>query len=173
MFRSSEYGVYYQGRSGVSVFGSILVENQIGVFTMVNGPSALAHELGKGVCFVEECVIVGRVGNDSECRWSRSGDRPIMEAFGAGQNGTGMIGVVWASFVSYGNGGPVLSWSSSRSYSQISGDMRVSYTTFAHFSPRYVWLYRINRSHQLVVKSTILIKRIFLFWTGTQTNWFV
>jgi len=138
VFRSSEYGVYYQRRSAVSVFGSILVENQIGVFTMVNGPSVLAHELGKGVCFVEECVIVGRVGNDSECMRSRNGDRPIMEAFGAGQNGTGMIGVVWASFVSYGNGGPVLSWSSSRSYSQISGDMRVSYTTFAHFSPRYV-----------------------------------
>ncbi len=131
IYKSSEYGVYYQGRNRVSISRNILLQNQIGVFIMIYGPPALSD-----MCIVEECVIVGKVGNNSDCDWSISGNKRKLESFGSGNDGKGMIGIVWPSFMSYGNGAPVFSWSSSRSNSQISGGLRVRNTIFAHFSPK-------------------------------------
>ena len=115
VFKSSAYAIYYQGSNSFLANNNILVENQIGVFSIIIGPSSLLHVDGGKRCSVEDSLIIGQspysaglnCGVDADLRRTDTGR---MNAFAAGKNRNGRIGLVWPNFVSFQNGAPVLSW---------------------------------------------------------------
>lgn len=114
VFKSSHYAIYYQGKSSLIVDANVLVENQIGVYVILIGKSALTHKAGTQQVTVSNSLFAGQTSayNCSQDMKPNgiSEQRSKMGSFGAGEDGRGMIGIVWPAFVSRWNNAPIYWW---------------------------------------------------------------
>jgi len=114
VFKSTHYGIYYQGRASLVVDNNILVDNQIGVSALMIGQSALFHVLSDQAYTVTNSIFVGQSSSfdcDHDVRpLTVSEEKSQMDSFGAGSDGKAKIAIAWPAFISKPNGAPVYSW---------------------------------------------------------------
>lgn len=114
IFKSSHYGIYYQGKGELLASENVLVDNQINVFTIVIEPGALTHTAAEKKVVIENSLIVGK-STAFDCLKDVkpngiSERRSVMDSFGAGVSQRGKIGIVWPNFIGLNNRAPIYSW---------------------------------------------------------------
>uniref|UniRef100_A0A803KL97 Dual-specificity protein phosphatase 22 n=1 Tax=Xenopus tropicalis TaxID=8364 RepID=A0A803KL97_XENTR len=127
VWRCWDYGFYFQ------VIKSVLVDNGMGIFTIVYGPAATSHELSNKTVDISKSLLVGSspsfncsdilTDNDPNIKIS-AGQRSIRPLTG------GRSGICWPSFISSQNGAPKGPFAGTISYNSITGLMTVKDTTF-------------------------------------------
>ncbi|XP_068431576.1 PKHD1 like 1, tandem duplicate 1 [Clinocottus analis] len=136
VWRSFDYGIYFQTVMSVIVSNVTLVENGMGVMPIVYAPPSLAHAYADKYVKVQGAVIVG-----SSPRFDCATARPS-GAFNLANTKVhraprpptgGRSGICWPNFLSGHNNGPKMSLHGSTSYNAIKGLMKVTDTTFAGF----------------------------------------
>ena len=115
VFKSSHWGIYYQGFASVIVDSNTLIDNQVNVFTFVFSPSILNHETTNKTARVKDTAIVGRssqfnCSSDTKPNDLNLNQATTITAYGAGVDNQGFIGIVWANFLSGANGAPGKPW---------------------------------------------------------------
>ncbi len=139
VYKSHYYAIYYQGSGEILLDNNQLIDNQIGVFTIVVSPHVFSHENTAKKYRVKDTLIVGR-SNESICEGlndvhpnNLSDVYSLMSSFGSGEGNKGRIGLVWPNFLSGENGLPTKPWTGVTSYNQIGGQMIVSNVTLVNF----------------------------------------
>ena len=115
VYKSSHYGIYYQGGASLLADSNVLVENQVNIFAMVIGPDISSHLIANKRIHVQNSCIVGRTSTFDCANDANPNDLNFMSAesissFGAGIDNRGMVGIGWGSFVSSDNNAPWKPW---------------------------------------------------------------
>ena len=89
VFKSAHWGIYYQNPYRVILDSNILVDNQVSVFTMVDGPRSLDHATSNKTVKVTNSLFVGRSSSFDCIRDVKPSDLNFVSAitipaFGAG-----------------------------------------------------------------------------------------
>lgn len=115
VFKSSHWGIYYQGSGSVLVSDNILIDNQISLFTFIIGPTSISHEVGTKKTTIQNSLLVGQ-SPTFDCRYdTKPNDLNFLKAktitsFGAGPSKTSKIGLVWPNFLDGSNSAPFKPW---------------------------------------------------------------
>jgi hypothetical protein len=143
IFKSTYWGIYYQGYGSVIIDSNILVDNQVNIFTFIYLPNSLDHEVGNKKAIISNSIIVGQslsfdcvndLNIDSYLKPKPKFDLQFpMASFGSGINYDSKIGIVWSNFLANEYDKPYKPWPGIHSYPQINGIMQVDNITFAHF----------------------------------------
>jgi hypothetical protein len=109
VFKSVHFGIYYQNAPSVVLDSNILVDNQVGIYTFILGPSVLDHVLSGKTCQIKNTVIVGRSSSfncstDLKPKDFNARNAPLIFAVGCGADNAGMCGLTIADFISRSNG---------------------------------------------------------------------
>ena len=136
VFKSSYWGIYYQGEQRVIVDSNTLVDNQVNVFAMVTGPSILDHTLSNKTYVLQNTLVVGRSSTFDCAKDLKQQNMDVLLASGKADSGSkdvgelywqiastipsfnaqlnmltgGFVGCVWANFLSGSNGAPKNQW---------------------------------------------------------------
>ncbi len=115
IYKSTHYGIYYQGPASFVSDSNILIDNQINIMAIVYRPSLLTHEYVEKKYLVKNSLIVGQ-SPSFNCEKDRKPDDLNFQeafgirAFGAGVDKNGVVGLVWANFYTGSNGAPLKPW---------------------------------------------------------------
>ncbi|XP_026145815.1 PKHD1 like 1, tandem duplicate 1 isoform X2 [Carassius auratus] len=136
VWRSFDFGIYVQVSMTVLISNVSLIDNGMGIMSLIYSPSSLSHEYSDKTVRVQGALIVGSSPNfncfDSlsttmtYVALSRSHEAPRPP------NG-GRSGICWPTFESNHNSGPKKPLPGLMSYNAIAGIMTVSDTTFVGF----------------------------------------
>ncbi|XP_076157842.1 PKHD1 like 1, tandem duplicate 1 [Alosa pseudoharengus] len=137
IWRSFDFGIYFQGSMSLQIANVTLVDNGMGIMPIIYSPPSLSHLYDEDKTVqVQNALIVGTSPDfncsdtvsrqDTYVRLSREhgAPRPPMG---------GRSGICWPAFISSHNAGPRMSLVGSTSYNAISGLMTVTDTTFVAF----------------------------------------
>ena len=125
LWKNHDFGIYYQQSQSARISNNILIDNRQGIFTHVNGPGVLSHQISSKEVQIENNLIIGAspvydCANDvspSTDNMALSPSRPNMAPTG------GMIGVVFPNFMSGSNGAPKKPFAGITKYNAIAGLM--------------------------------------------------
>ena len=116
IFKSVNWGIYYQNPPSVIFDSNVLVDNKVGILPYVLGPGLMTHMLtGKTVTF-SNSIVVGRSSRFNCLTDSASAsDLNMISAwkstpFGSGVNGKGVVGVTIGNFIGSNNKAPIKPW---------------------------------------------------------------
>ncbi|KAM6974364.1 PKHD1 like 1, tandem duplicate 1, partial [Tautogolabrus adspersus] len=136
IWRSFDYGIYYQTPSSVIVSNATMVDNGMSIMPITYGPPSLSHKFADKFASVKNSLFVGSSPNfdcsdtlprsDYNVRGSNQhrAPRPI--------NG-GRSAICWPNFHSAHNGAPLMLYHLNNNYNAIKGLMTVEDTTFVNF----------------------------------------
>jgi len=104
IFKSSHWGIYYQGKGSVMIDSNIVADNQINIFTFVIKPSSVNHEVGGKVATIQNNLIIGQSPTFNCSTDVKPSDQNFLKAatiqsFGSGSSESGKIGIVWSNFL--------------------------------------------------------------------------
>ncbi|OCT77099.1 hypothetical protein XELAEV_18032294mg, partial [Xenopus laevis] len=136
VWRCWDYGFYFQTPESVKISESVLVDNGMGIFTIVYGAAATSHELSNKTVAISNSLLVGSSPNfncsdvltdsDANIRMSAA-QRSIRPLTG------GRTGISWPSFISAQNGAPEKPHAGTTSYDSVTGLMTVQDTTLVGY----------------------------------------
>ncbi|XP_062385127.1 fibrocystin-L-like [Sardina pilchardus] len=137
IWRSFDFGIYFQGFMSVQIANVTLVDNGMGIMPIIYSPPSLSHlyDSDKAV-HVQNALIVG-TSPDFNCSDTLSRQDTYVSL--SREHGAprppmgGRSGICWPAFLSGHNAGPLMSLVGSTSYNAISGLMTVTDTTFVAF----------------------------------------
>jgi hypothetical protein len=139
VYKSQYYGIYYQGNPELVVENNNLIDNQVGVYTLVHGPAPTSHVNANKKVILRNMMIMARssladCNNDIFPR-NISDSHASYGVFKSGSTSRGRIGLVGPTFMVGGNGGGFgkKPFSKLMSYNQIGGQMIISNITFVKF----------------------------------------
>ncbi|KAL7883851.1 hypothetical protein SRHO_G00015090 [Serrasalmus rhombeus] len=135
VWRSFDFGIYFQVSMSMIVSNVTLVDNGMGIASLIYEPPSVSHEYSNKTILVQNALIVGSSPNfgcsdsmpmDTNMLLSDSSraPRPLRG---------GRSGISWPTFESAQNGAPVKAHDGLMSYNAISGLLTVTDTTFAGF----------------------------------------
>lgn len=115
VFKSTYWGIYFNSPYGFMADSNILVDNHVGIFTMIIEPSPLTHELAKKPNFISNSLIVGQSSSYNCSTDVKPIDINYEKAvtavpIGSNPNRTGRVGIAWPSFMGSTNGAPYKPW---------------------------------------------------------------
>lgn len=115
IFKSVDYGIYYQNNQSLVIDSNILVDNQVGIFGMVLQPPSVSHVFGNKTYSISNTIVVGNspflnCSTDLKPVGVNAQYATLIQAIGSGVNSTGKIGIVWPNFLSSQNGAPTKPW---------------------------------------------------------------
>uniref|UniRef100_A0AAY5ETB4 Polycystic kidney and hepatic disease 1 (autosomal recessive)-like 1 n=1 Tax=Electrophorus electricus TaxID=8005 RepID=A0AAY5ETB4_ELEEL len=134
VWRSFDFGIYFQVSMSVLISNVTLVDNGMGIMPLIYGPSAVTHEYSNKT--VTNALIVGSSPNFN------CSDRQPLDTINIALTASsraprplngGRTGISWPTFESSQNGAPVHSHDGLMSYPAISGLLTVTDTTFVGF----------------------------------------
>ncbi|XP_036421459.1 fibrocystin-L-like [Colossoma macropomum] len=135
VWRSYDFGIYFQVSMSMIVSNVTLVDNGMGIMSLIYGPPSLSHVYSNKTVLVQNALIVGSSPNFN-CSDSMSMDTNMFQSASSRAprppNG-GKSGISWPTFESAHNGAPGNAHNGLTSYSTISGLLSVTDTTFAGF----------------------------------------
>uniref|UniRef100_A0AAR2IPV4 Polycystic kidney and hepatic disease 1 (autosomal recessive)-like 1 n=1 Tax=Pygocentrus nattereri TaxID=42514 RepID=A0AAR2IPV4_PYGNA len=135
VWRSYDFGIYFQVSMSVIVSNVTLVDNGMGIMSLIYGPPSLSHVYSNKTVLVQNALIVGSSPNFN-CSDSMPMDTNMFQGASSRAprplNG-GKSGISWPTFESSHNGAPVNAHNGLTSYNAISGLLSVTDTTFAGF----------------------------------------
>ena len=136
LWKSHDWGIYYQNAPGLKIDGNTLVENRQGIWTSVLGPSPVDHLIGDKIVEISNTIIVG-ASSSFDCAKDVSPvndnmrlsslARPKMAPTG------GMIGLVFPNFMAKTNEAPTMKFGDVMSYNSIYGLMKLTSKLFFDF----------------------------------------
>ncbi|KAM3858592.1 fibrocystin-L-like [Diretmus argenteus] len=136
VWRSFDYGIYFQARTNVIVANVTLVDNGMGIMPLIFSPPSLSHLYADKEAHIQNALIVGNSPNYncSDSLSTRDFNMRISSSHRAPRprNG-GRSGICWPTFGSEHNNAPVKPHHLNNNYNAIKGLMRVSDTTFVGF----------------------------------------
>ncbi|XP_072530724.1 PKHD1 like 1, tandem duplicate 1 [Salminus brasiliensis] len=136
VWRSYDFGIYFQVPMSMIVSNVTLVDNGMGVTSLIYAPPSVSHEYSNKSVLIQNALIVGSSPNLS-CSDGipLDGTNMILSSSGRAPrppNG-GRAGISWPTFESAQNGAPVKAHDGLMSYNAISGLLTVTDTTFVGF----------------------------------------
>uniref|UniRef100_A0A672GVH9 Polycystic kidney and hepatic disease 1 (autosomal recessive)-like 1 n=1 Tax=Salarias fasciatus TaxID=181472 RepID=A0A672GVH9_SALFA len=136
VWRSFDYGVYFQTIMNVVISNVTLVDNGMGVMPLTFAPPSLTHAFADKTVHVQNALIVGSSPNFNCSDTLPSSDFNIAVSSGHRAprpvNG-GRSGVCWPNFASGHNTAPFKPHHLNMNYNAIKGLMTVTDTTFVNF----------------------------------------
>ncbi|TSK31508.1 Fibrocystin-L [Bagarius yarrelli] len=136
VWKSFDYGIYFQVYMSVIVSNVTLVENGMGIMSLIYEPPSSSHEYSNKTILIQDSLIVGRSPsfNCSDTLSQNSPNIALSKAHRAPrpQNG-GTTGICWPIFESAHNHAPLKPHAGLMSYNAISGHMNVKNTIFVGF----------------------------------------
>ncbi|XP_030644362.1 PKHD1 like 1, tandem duplicate 1 [Chanos chanos] len=136
VWRSYDFGIYFQVAMSVKISNVTLVENGMGVMPYIFAPPSVSHEFSNKTVHIQNALIVGSSPSyncsdtvpmtDANIVLSQSHRAPRPE------NG-GRTGICWPTFESSHNSAPSKPHAGLMSYNAISGLLTVTDTTFVGF----------------------------------------
>ncbi|XP_056273684.1 fibrocystin-L-like [Pseudoliparis swirei] len=136
VWRSFDYGVYFQVVMSVIVSNVTLVDNGMGVMPLIFAPPSLSHSYADKTVDVQNALIVGSSPNFNCSATLPGRDFNMANSFGSRAPRPltgGRSGICWPNFASSHNTAPKMAHHINMNYNAIKGLMRVSDTTFAGF----------------------------------------
>ncbi|KAI5615922.1 fibrocystin-L precursor [Silurus asotus] len=136
IWRSFDYGIYFQVYMSIIVSNVTLVDNGMGIMPLIYEPPSVTHEYSNKSVIIQDSLIVGSSPNFNCTDTLSVNDTNI--ALSGGQraprplNG-GRSGICWPTFESAHNHAPMKPHDLLMSYNTISGFMSVKRTTFVGF----------------------------------------
>uniref|UniRef100_A0AAX7VHS5 Polycystic kidney and hepatic disease 1 (autosomal recessive)-like 1 n=1 Tax=Astatotilapia calliptera TaxID=8154 RepID=A0AAX7VHS5_ASTCA len=136
VWRSFDYGIYFQTIMNVMVSNVTLVDNGMGIMPMIYGPPSLSHEFANKTVLIQNSLIVG-----SSPSFNCSDTLPNIDFNLATTSGHraprpiqgGRSGICWPNFQSAHNSAPAKAHHVNMNYNSIKGLMTVKDTTFVNF----------------------------------------
>uniref|UniRef100_A0A8C6RMA5 Fibrocystin-L n=1 Tax=Nannospalax galili TaxID=1026970 RepID=A0A8C6RMA5_NANGA len=131
-----DYGIYFQTSESVHIYNVTLVNNGMGIFSMVYMPAAVSHKISSKTVQIKNSLIVGS-SPEFNCSDVLTNDDPDVELTAAHRSSRppsgGRSGICWPTFASAHNMAPRKPHAGIMSYNAISGLLNVSGSTFAGF----------------------------------------
>lgn len=99
----------------MTVTDSVLIDNQINIFTFIINPTSTAHEVSNKKAIIQNSLIVGQSPtydciNDVKPNDLNFRKAKTVVAYGAGPDKNTKIGLVWPNIMDHPNGAPVKPW---------------------------------------------------------------
>ncbi|XP_036949440.1 PKHD1 like 1, tandem duplicate 1 isoform X2 [Acanthopagrus latus] len=136
IWRSFDYGIYFQTTMSIVISNVTLVDNGLGIMPLVYLPPSLSHQYADKTVHVKNALIVGSSPNFNCSAGLPSGDFNIMtsnlQRAPRPRNG-GRSGISWPTFQSGHNTAPEKPHHLNMNYNAIKGLMKVDDTTFVGF----------------------------------------
>uniref|UniRef100_A0A667XGZ1 PKHD1 like 1, tandem duplicate 2 n=1 Tax=Myripristis murdjan TaxID=586833 RepID=A0A667XGZ1_9TELE len=136
VWRSFDYGIYFQTVSDVIVANVTLVDNGMGIMPLIFAPPSLSHAFADKTAHIQNALIVGSSPNFncSDSLSTSDFNLQISDGHRAPRppNG-GRSGICWPTFASSHNNAPVKVHHLNNNYNAIKGLMKVVDTTFVNF----------------------------------------
>ena len=128
-WKNHDFGLYYQNDPSVKLDNNIVVENGLGIWTAVLGPSSLGHIIGDKTAEISNTLLVGATAS-FDCSNDVS---PVSDNFDLGSNARpgraptgGMIGLSFPNFYQKSNMAPGKPFIGCKAYNSIAGLMKVT-----------------------------------------------
>uniref|UniRef100_A0A8D0AJK6 PKHD1 like 1 n=1 Tax=Sander lucioperca TaxID=283035 RepID=A0A8D0AJK6_SANLU len=136
VWRSFDYGIYFQTIMDVIVSNVTLVDNGMGIMPLIFAPPSLSHAYADKTAHIQNALIVG-----SSPSFNCSATLPSSDFNMVISNGHraprplkgGRSGICWPTFGSAHNSAPIKSHHVNNNYNAIKGLMKVIDTTFVGF----------------------------------------
>ncbi|XP_067833370.1 fibrocystin-L-like [Heptranchias perlo] len=173
-----DYGIYFQTTESVQIFNVLLVDNGMGIFSVIYRPPAISHQISNKTILINNALVVGSSPNfncsdiltgDSILRDTRSQRSPRHPS-------GGRSGICWPTFASDSNMAPMKSHAGLMSNPAISGLMTVQNTTFVGFKGtcfKEVNVMFITNPLNEDLQHPILVKRITIVDSEEQGKVFI
>ncbi|XP_026156055.1 fibrocystin-L-like [Mastacembelus armatus] len=136
IWRSFDYGIYFQTITSVIVSNVTLVDNGMGIMPLIYAPPSVSHAYADKTVQILNALIVGSSPNFN-CK-----DTLPQSDFNIATTKThraprplkgGRSGICWPTFDSAHNGAPTIAYHLNNNYNAIKGLMVVKDTTFVNF----------------------------------------
>nr|XP_046273956.1 PKHD1 like 1, tandem duplicate 1 [Scatophagus argus] len=136
VWRSFDYGIYFQTIMNIIVSNVTLVDNGMGVMSLIFAPPSLSHAYADKTAHIQNALIVGSSPNfncldtvpSSDFNIINSNDHRAPRPLNGGRSG-----ICWPTFGSGHNTAPKKPHHKNNNYNAIKGLMTVKDTTFAGF----------------------------------------
>ncbi|KAK3532561.1 hypothetical protein QTP86_024146, partial [Hemibagrus guttatus] len=136
IWKSFDYGIYFQVYMSIVVSNVTLVDNGMGIMPLIYEPPSSSHEYSNKTILIKDSLIVGNSPNFNCSDTLRTNDVNIASSLGHRAprplNG-GRTGICWPTFESAHNLAPMKPHAGLMSYNAISGLLSVTNTTFVGF----------------------------------------
>ncbi|GFN92112.1 fibrocystin-l [Plakobranchus ocellatus] len=137
LWKNFDFGIYYNNEPSVVLKNNRLIENGIGIFPMVIGPSATGHAYADKYCEIDDNIFVGKTSSFSytDDVMSSSDENIALSGQGRGSGtGTcGKIGFMMTTFTGGSNASPFKPFMNIMSYNAIGGRTMVDGNLFANY----------------------------------------
>lgn len=138
VWKSHDFGLYYQDGLEFLSENNMLIENNNGMVALITGPASLSHVYADKRVNVRHTTFVGQTSS-FDCSNDKApvgDDNFILSANSRPSFGPdgGMVGLVFPNYNSGGNGAPLKPFRGAKNYNAIGGLTTLSDVTFAKFS---------------------------------------
>ena len=128
VWKSHDFGLYYQNDPSIRMDDNIVVESRQGIYTAVLGPHALSHQIVDKYANISNMLIVGATSS-FDCSKDVTPVNGNMELSALARpamapNG-GMIGMVFPNFMSKSNMAPGKPFPGIKAYNSLAGLMSI------------------------------------------------
>ncbi|GFN92106.1 fibrocystin-l [Plakobranchus ocellatus] len=137
LWKNFDFGIYYNNKPSVILKNNWFIENGIGIFPMVIGPSATFHDYADKYCEIKNNIFVGKTSSfsytDDVMLPSDKNIKLSQRGRGAGNETCGKIGIMMTTFTSSFNGSPFKPLMDIMAYNAIGGRTMVDGNLFANY----------------------------------------
>ncbi|CAL1525942.1 unnamed protein product [Lymnaea stagnalis] len=139
LWKNMDFGFYFNNNGSVIFKNNVLVENGVGIFPMLVGPSAVKHAytdkyveitgnifIGKTAAFSEKLDVVDKTDDNIVLSEQIRSHGSLVVC--------GKIGIEFTTFTGGGNGAPVKPFVNIMSYPTIKGVTKLKNNTFVNFN---------------------------------------
>ncbi|KAM8840499.1 PKHD1 like 1, tandem duplicate 1 isoform 3-T3 [Spinachia spinachia] len=136
VWRSFDYGIYFQTIMSVIVSNVTLVDNGMGVMPLIYAPPSLSHAYADKTVHVQNALIVGSSPSFNCSATLPSGDFNMVDSHhhrAPRPLPGGRSGICWPTFASNHNTAPIKVHHINMNYNAIKGLMKVTDTMFVSF----------------------------------------
>lgn len=136
-WKNHDFGIYYQNEPSLIAENNLLIENQNGLLTVLNGPSAVSHHYANKTAQIRTSTFVGQTESfDCSIDVTPSTDDNFALSANARPSlppSKGMVGLIFPNFYQRSNMAPGKPWKGCKSYNAIGGLMTLTDVTFAKY----------------------------------------
>ncbi|XP_034748677.1 fibrocystin-L-like [Etheostoma cragini] len=136
VWRSFDYGIYFQTIMDVIVSNVTLVDNGMGIMPLIFAPPSLSHAYADKTAHIQNTLIVGSSPSFNCSATLSSSDLNLVTSSGHRAPRPlkgGRSGICWPTFGSTHNNAPITPHHVNNNYNAIKGLMKVTDTTFIRF----------------------------------------
>ena len=130
LWKNIDYGMYYNNENSFLLSGSVLADNQVDLFSMMIGPSALGHICEHKTAEVTQSVVIGRTSS-MDCSEEKPSDTMSYYSLSnhcRGVSGPGgeKLGILFPLFTEKTNKAPVKPCANVQASNSLCGTMKIS-----------------------------------------------